>query len=150
MLNTWPVVERIIGAEQMRRYADISTARNKYKISDASLRARIAEDEQRKLFLEAEFLEPEFEALERHVVTAAKQGNYDVEAMVFPAAYCTDGGRAINNGEKTWPDSLQGRARSFYAVWQICGQPNGYRLKAKIRDYPGGFLGHVSLVVDWS
>lgn len=150
MLMSWPVVKRIIDAGQMRRYADISKARDKHKISEASLKAIIAGDKQRKLFLESDFLEPELEALERNVVTAAKQGKYEVEAMAFPAVYCTDGGRAINNAEKAWPDSLQGRARSFYEIWQVCGKPKGYRLKAQIRSYPGGFLGDASLVIDWS
>ena len=39
-------------------------------------------------------------------------------AIRFPSEYCTDGGRAINNFEPNWPETLTGfakRAHEFFS-----------------------------------
>jgi hypothetical protein len=150
MPNNWPGLERIVAAERLRRYADISIAKSRQKNRNSSDSSQNNFEELKKKFIESEFLESEFEALERQIINAARRGQYEVEVMKFPGAFCSDGGRSINNSEKTWPQSLQGRAKSFYLIWKDCGQPNGYRLMAKILDYPKGFIGEVCLFINWS
>ena len=39
-----------------------------------------------------------------------EHGQEEIEIMRFPAHFCTDHGRAINNFEADWPDSLTGFA----------------------------------------
>jgi len=150
MSKQWQAIERIIVANQLRRFSDLSKAKDKLKKEDAVLARRLYLSQQKKIFINSEFLEKDFETLELQILDAAKQGKYDVEVMKFPAVFCNDGGRAINNHEKDWPQTLLGKANSFYVIWKQHGQPNGYHLKAKIINFPGGLPGDVSLSIDWS
>jgi hypothetical protein len=70
--------------------------------------------------------------------------------MRFPSALCLDDGRAINNGERDWPETLTGKALEAYTLWERLGRANGYRMIARIVDYPGGIPGDVGLFLDWS
>jgi len=149
MWSKWKVIENLVPAEHLRRYADISKVKSEKKVNVKD-EGQDAFEEQKKLFLQSEFLERDLEILGLKVIDAAKRGKYEVEVMKFPAAYCTDEGRAINNSEKDWPDTLQGKAKSFFDIWKEHGQPYGYRLKVRINDYPGGFIGSVSLLINWS
>ena len=69
--------------------------------------------------------------------------------MRFPNTLCTDKGRALNNSERTWPDTLVGRPRQAYEFWREHLQPAGYRLKALIVDWPGGLPGDVGFFLGW-
>jgi hypothetical protein len=80
---------------------------------------------------------------------AAERGETDLMAMRFPNDLCTDKGRAINNAEAGWPDTLTGRPRQAYELWRDHLQPAGYRLTATIVDWPGGLPGDVGLFLSW-
>src|SRR5690606_26469016 len=67
----------------------------------------------------------------------------------FPSELCTDGGRALNNNESTWPDTLVGQPREFHDFWREHLRPQGYRLRAEILDYPGGVPGDVGFTLAW-
>ena len=45
---------------------------------------------------------------------AAELGNHEFQVITFPANYCNDSGRRINNNEQDWPDSLEGFAKRAY------------------------------------
>ena len=150
MSTEWQAIGLIISAEHLRRYAGISKARTEKKKNIKTNTSEGLAEEQKRLFLQSEFLEHDSESLKQKVIDAAKQGKFEIEVIKFPAAYCSDGGRAINNSEKSWPETLQGKARSFYVMWKEHGHPHGYHLKAKINSYPDGFIGDISLLIDWS
>ncbi len=149
MQSQWPAIERIIDAGRLRRFSAISRAKDKIEKEAASLRACIIFEQQKKIFINSEYIEEEFEALELLILDAAKHGKYGIEVLKFPAVFCTDGGRAINNSEPDWPQTLQGKAKSFHAIWKQHGQPNGYHLRAQIITFPGGLPGDVTLSIDW-
>jgi hypothetical protein len=67
----------------------------------------------------------------------------------FPASYCNDAGRRINNNLPDWPDSLEGFAKRAYDYYTRELQPLGYRLGAQILDYPDGVPGTVGLTLRW-
>ncbi|KAA1057640.1 hypothetical protein [Azospirillum argentinense] len=69
--------------------------------------------------------------------------------MRFPSSYCSDGGRAINNFEPDWPDSLTGFAREVYDNYDRYLRPAGYKLRAQILSYPGGMPGDVGVFLHW-
>ena len=75
-----------------------------------------------------------------------------MEAMVysFPSDLCTDGGRAINNSDPDWPDTLQGKAKEMYDTFKARIQPQGYKLKAMIINFPGGVPGDVGFFLNWA
>jgi len=81
---------------------------------------------------------------------AAQRGETEVMVMRFPNNLCTDKGRAINNSEEGWPNTLTGRPRQAYELWQEHLRPAKYKLKAMIVDWPGGLPGDVAFFLSWS
>lgn len=81
--------------------------------------------------------------------SAAQRGESEVMIMRFPNVLCSDKGRAINNAEEGWPETLTGRPHQAYEFWREFMQPNGYRLRAMIIEWPRGLPGDVGLFVSW-
>ena len=70
--------------------------------------------------------------------------------MRFPAAWLSDKGRAINNFEQDWPETLTGRAKAGYEeVFKKELEPQGYKIKAQILNFPGGMPGEVGIYLMW-
>jgi hypothetical protein len=80
---------------------------------------------------------------------AAERGETHARLFTFPSELCKDGGRAINNGDPNWPDSLDGFAARAYEYYKKELQPLGYRLRAEILDFPGGMPGEVGITLTW-
>lgn len=122
------------------------------QLEEALERKRRHDEEELRLREEFMSRQPPPDALERFsawVKKAAANGLTEIKAMQFPASYCTDGGRAINNNEPNWPDSLQGGAKAGYEFFKKHLEPAGYRVRAQILSYPGGNLGDVGIFVSW-
>lgn len=101
-------------------------------------------------FLHDHLTRQDLAELRTRIIAAAARGAFEALIMRFPSALCTDDGRAISNGERHWPETLPGKAREAFALWERIGQPNGFHLRAAIVDYPDGIPGDVGLFVDWS
>jgi len=67
----------------------------------------------------------------------------------FPNRLCTDHGRAINQQEAGWEDTLTGLPRELFLFCQKYLQPRGYRIKLEIVDFPGGMPGDVEITLSW-
>ena len=80
---------------------------------------------------------------------AAEQGRKEVQVITFPASFCNDGGRRINNMLPDWPDSLEGFARKAYDFYQKELRPLGYKLHAQVIDFPGGVPGEIAFLLKW-
>jgi hypothetical protein len=80
---------------------------------------------------------------------AAEQGNRQILVVEFPASFCNDQGRRINNLEADWPTSLEGFAKKAYDYFQQELKPLGFKLTAQILDYPGGMPGRIGLYLSW-
>jgi hypothetical protein len=95
-------------------------------------------------------IQPEvFERLSRLVKGAAERGEREVLAVRFPSAYCTDRGRAINNFEPDWPQTLTGFGKKAHEFYEKELEPLGYKVRAQIMDYPDGMLGDVGIYLRW-
>jgi hypothetical protein len=79
----------------------------------------------------------------------AAAGETEVMLLRFPNEMCTDGGRAINNSESDWPRTLTGFPLEIYNKWQETFRDQGYRLTAKILEFPGGMPGDVGMFMGW-
>src|SRR5690242_4174962 len=66
------------------------------------------------LFMEREVHPQAMERVNAAVRHAAELGVHEIQAFTFPASYCNDKGRRINNLESDWPDSLEGFAKRAY------------------------------------
>jgi hypothetical protein len=80
---------------------------------------------------------------------AAERGENHLQVFTFPSELCTDGGRAINNGDPRWPDTLAGFAQRAFEFYKTELQPHGYRLRAEIINFPGGVPGEVAITLTW-
>ena len=80
---------------------------------------------------------------------AAERGEREVMVVRFPSTYCPDGGRAINNFETGWENTLTGFAKRAYDFGQKELAPQGYKFRAQILDFPGGMPGDVGLFLRW-
>jgi hypothetical protein len=85
----------------------------------------------------------------RAVRRAAEQGNHEIQALTFPASYCNDKGRRINNNEADWPDSLEGFAKKAYDFFDKELKPLGFKVSVQVLDYPGGMPGNIAMVLKW-
>ena len=83
------------------------------------------------------------------VARAAERGVNEIMALSFPASYCNDGGRRINNAEPDWPDSLEGFAKAAMQFHEKELRPLGFRVQARILDFPGGMPGTVGIFLRW-
>ncbi|MEJ0096653.1 MAG: hypothetical protein WDN46_25590 [Methylocella sp.] len=88
-------------------------------------------------------------AFMNRVRLAAERGEGEMLIVRFPSELCTDHGRAINNSEEGWPDTLVGAPRQVHDVWKEQLHPLGYRLKALIVEWPNGFPGDVGMFLAW-
>lgn len=89
------------------------------------------------------------ERFTRAVREAAERGVREIQIVRFPSSYCSDGGRAINNFEPDWPNTLTGFAREAFEVYDRHLKQKGYKLRAQILDYPGGMPGDIGLFLRW-
>ena len=80
---------------------------------------------------------------------AARNGLTEVQVYRFPNSLCTDKGRAINQMEAGWENTLTGIAKEIYQLWADYLQPRGYRIRYQIVDFPGGVPGDISIVLSW-
>lgn len=83
------------------------------------------------------------------VRAAAERGEHEVLILRFPSAYCTDGGRRINQGEEDWPESLDGFAKAAFEFYERDLRPLGFTLRAQIIDFREGMPGDVGLFLHW-
>jgi hypothetical protein len=80
---------------------------------------------------------------------AAEHGQRGFMLLRFPSQLCSDGGRAINITEAGWPMTLRGEAAELYLRWERDLKPQGFRLAARVLDFPGGMPGDVGLFLTW-
>ena len=76
--------------------------------------------EERKLadftrgFLQSHVSDDELAMVRRLVDLAVKDGKMEAMVYSFSSDLCTDSGRAINNNDPRWPETLQGKAKEFF------------------------------------
>jgi hypothetical protein len=80
---------------------------------------------------------------------AVNNGLTEVEVVRFPNSLCTDRGRAINQMEPGWEDTLTGLPKELHAFWKKHMEQRGYRLKFQIADWPNGMPGDISVTLAW-
>jgi hypothetical protein len=101
-------------------------------------------------FMTSHVSEREREMIRRIVFNAVNEGKVEALVYSFPARLCTDGGRAINNGDADWPTTLQGKAKELYDRYEEVARPQGFKLKAMIINFPEGLPGDVGLFLNWA
>jgi hypothetical protein len=80
---------------------------------------------------------------------AVSAGLTEVQVYRFPNLLCTDRGRAINQMERGWEETLTGVPKEIYQLWYKYFRPRGYKLYVQIIDFPGGMPGDVAMTLGW-
>jgi len=81
---------------------------------------------------------------------AVDKGLTEIQVLTFLNALCTDGGRAINQQEPGWENTLTGLPKELFEFWQKYLKPRGYKLRFQIIDWPGGKPGDIGITLAWS
>jgi hypothetical protein len=92
------------------------------------------------------------EAIKRGVKVierAVANGKSEVQVYRFPNVLCTDKGRAINQQEPGWENTLTGVPKEIYQLWAKYFRDRGYKLRVEIIDFPGGMPGDVAMTLKW-
>ena len=117
---------------------------------------KLAEAEAEKKALLDQFSKPsglsDEEAIQRAIKIierAVSNGRTEVQVHRFPNQLCTDRGRAINQQEPGWENTLTGVPKEIYELWAKYFRERGYKLKVEIVDFPGGMPGDVGMTLKW-
>jgi hypothetical protein len=120
------------------------------------LRRQAAAEAEKKMLLE-KLTKPsgvsDEEALRRVaaiIERAVSNGLTEVQVYRFPNAMCTDRGRAINQQETGWEQTLTGLPKEMYEFWERQLRPRGYKIKFQIVDFPDGMPGDVGITLKWA
>ncbi len=124
---------------------------------EAAKQARkLAEEEAEKKALLDHYIKPSGVSDEEGIRRAVKiieravsNGRTEVQVYRFPNQLCTDKGRAINQQESGWENTLTGVPKEIYDLWAKYFRERGYKLKVEIIDFPGGMPGDVGMTLKW-
>jgi hypothetical protein len=141
----------IPNAKQIQKEAALKEAQ---KAEDHAKRRAAAEAEKQKLIDKLSqpsgLSEDEKVKLAATVIQrAVRNGLTEVEVYRFPNSLCTDRGRAINQMEKGWENTLTGIPKEIFQLWSDYLQPRGYRIRYQIVDFAGGVPGDVGITISW-
>src|SRR5258708_26341746 len=67
---------------------------------------------------------------------AVRNGLTEVQVYRFPNSLCTDKGRAINQQEPGWENTLTGIPKEIFQLWTDYLKPRDYRITYQIIDFP--------------
>jgi hypothetical protein len=85
----------------------------------------------------------------RIIERAVANGKTEVQVYRFPNQLCTDKGRAINQQEPGWENTLTGVPKEIHQLWVKHFRARGYKLRVEIVDFPGGMPGDVAMTLKW-
>jgi hypothetical protein len=146
--------EMFMSAADLRNYMTEMQMAKASKSVDGMDRAGKAREELIKRMAEPIDLTPErlkeiLQPLRAKLRAAAERGQTELMVMRFPNSLCSDKGRAINNADTSWPDTLTGRPRQAYELWRDQLKDAGFKLSALIIEWPGGLPGDVGFFLKW-
>ena len=140
---------KLVTPDDLRKFTEDA---RRAKVQEQFDHARTLEEEQKALreaFLSRDVHPQVMERVNAAVRRAAEQGLHEIEVMKFPAEYCNDKGRRINNAEPDWPSSLEGFAKRAHEFFVKELRPLGFNVRAQILNYPDGRLGDVGFFLSW-
>ena len=112
--------------------------------AEAERRRKLAKD-----LIDTHVSDETWQGLLHRARQAAEAGEKECLLLRFPNELCTDGGRAIDVTEESWPATLRGEAAELYLRWERELKRRGFRLGARVLEYPGGMPGDIGLFLAW-
>jgi hypothetical protein len=140
---------QVLNVQELKRVGDEKETEKLKEVLARRQKEEAEEHRARQDFMEREIRPDGIERFNGWVRRAAEQGRNEVEILRFPSQYCTDHGRAINNFDESWPETLTGAARKVHDAYVQHLKAQGYRIRAQILNYPEGGLGEVGIYIGW-
>lgn len=138
-----------IGAEELRR-RELEFRMLELEWEE---RSKVREAEKHAAFVDELFREhigeAELKAIRLLMTKAAVNGQCQAMVYSFPAATCTDSGRAIENNLPHWRKTLQGNARQLHNLFTTAAKPEGYGLKVAVISFAAGCPAEVGFFFTW-
>lgn len=147
----WRIDELLPTAKDIQKQAALKEAEK----SDENSRRRAAAEAEKRALIEklskpSGLSEEEKVKLASTVIQrAVRNGLTEVQVYRFPNSVCSDRGRAINQMEKGWENTLTGIPKEIFQLWTDYLQPRGYRIAYQIIDFPGGVPGDIGVTISW-
>jgi len=123
-------------AEEAARHAAAAEAEKRELIERLGKPSGLSEDEKVKLAASV-------------IQRAVRSGLTEVQVYRFPNVLCTDHGRAINQREQGWENTLTGIPKEIFQLWSDYLKPRGYRIAYQVIDFPGGMPGDIGITLSW-
>jgi CBS domain-containing protein len=101
------------------------------------------------VLLDAHVSDEAWRQILQHAREAAEHGATECLILRFPSQLCLDGGRLVNIADAGWPATLRGEAAELFLRWEQELKPAGFRLSARVLDFPGGKPGDIGIFVVW-
>lgn len=139
----------VIRPDELRQAAQAKEMERTRQIIEADQNRAHERQQLQEAFMNRQIQPDGKERLRKALLMAAERGETHLQVFTFPSELCTDGGRAINNGDPSWPETLVGYAKRAYDFYKTELQPQGYRLRAEILNFPGGMPGDVGVTLAW-
>ena len=142
-------MDEVIRPDDLHKAAHEKEMERARQILEADQRRADERQQLQEAFMNRQIQADAKDRLRKALLIAAERGENHLQVFTFPSELCTDGGRAINNGDPNWPDTLVGYAKRAYEFYKEELQPHGYRLRAEILNFPGGKPGDVGVTLAW-
>jgi hypothetical protein len=144
-----PRTAQVLTPQELRRRTQDRAVAKAQEAMDAIRKEEEHRRELQEMFMSRKVHPEGMNRLMTAISRAADAGENELLVFRFPSTYLPDGGRAINNFEPNWPDSLVGFAKDAHAFYEEHLRDAGYRLRAQIIDFPEGMPGDVGLFLVW-
>jgi hypothetical protein len=141
----------IPGATQIRKEAALKEAEK----ADEYARLAVAAEGEKRALIErlskpsGKSEEEKIKLASTIIQRAVRNGMTEVLVCRLPNTLCTDKGRAINQQEKGWENTLTGIPKEIFQLWTDYLKPRGYRIAYQIIDFSGGVPGDVGITISW-
>lgn len=99
--------------------------------------------------LAADLTEAGWQRMLHEARMAASKGEKEHMLVKFPCELCTDHGRAVNVPDPGWPSTLRGLPAQIFLRWKRELRDCGFKLGARVIDFPDGMPGHIGLFLIW-
>jgi len=147
-----PGIDNLIpSVQQIRKEAALKEAEK----ADEYARARAAAEAEKRALIDR-LTQPSGKSESEKIQLAAtviqravRNGLTEIQVYRFPNSLCTDKGRAINQQEKGWENTLTGIPKEIFQLWSDYLKPQGYRIRYQIIEYPGGVPGDIGITIAW-
>jgi CBS domain-containing protein len=105
--------------------------------------------ERAKALIDAHVFDDTWREMLQHARAMAENGQKEDMVLRFPSQLCIDGGRAINVHEHGWTATLRGEAAEICLRWERDLKHRGFRLSARVMEFPDGKPGDIGLFLVW-